>query len=874
MELQEKMAVLAAAYTPEWRFDPENPDAGTALALLYAELFSGTEERFKKLSEKHRYAFFDMLALAAQPAQAAGGYVTFGLSSDEFGGVFLPKGIPVSGAPEPGNAGDAAAENIVYKTREALYVTPAKLTQVLYADGERDYIAKKDFTKPFLPFAAEEPNLQEHAFYLCQDEVLDVSGQAEIRITFRLPGTNQMIDAADYSFLYATEEGFVAYAATRAEGNTLILTRKEGQPKPAAKELFEKRGYWLCCRSRGPWKREPFAAEEIRLASRRERIEPDILWNQDGEQENADMFPFGENPAPYGACYFASAEALGKAGAQITVTFKRDYERIPFDNSFVQPRQWKMLMKRADFMPDPEYDITIEQVVWEYYNGAGWSRLMLSEESETVFNGSGKRVGQQVCLTFACPPDAALLEWQTAPTRYLRVRILRMKNLYKIKGAYIAPVISDVKFGFDYGEAGRKPYCAAACNNRERKLYSMRESESPFVLLCGLQETRPSLYLGFHRPLSEGPLRFLISMEEESRGELPCLGFSYSGKHGFVPLSVVDGTRNLKKSGTVTFMGKEDSAARCVCGETAYWLCITDEQGAWRPAQHSRMPRVNGIFQNAVRISADERQLSEIGGAAGNRLPGGVTRIEGSYGYVNRVTNPLPIAGGYDAETPEEALRRGCAALRHGGRAVTASDFEALAREASRSVKKVRCRSGYNGEGVYEPGSVTLVLLLEEYESGRMYFGEVSEQVKAYLSCRMNGNTADLGRLYVAEPVFLEMDCRMEVVVRDTDRIFEVQEEILRVTREFLHPLTGNYDGKGWEIGVIPNETQVINALKGIPGLFRIQSLRLFAYRKQGGRRIHVPSAERGGFHAAGNLNIPLFAVPLPGECRITVNTE
>lgn len=892
MELEEKIAALAAAYTPEWRFDREHPDAGTALALLFAELFSGTLERFDKISEKHRYAFFDMLGLTAQPAWAAGGYVTFELSSDEFGGVFLPRGISVSGAAGPKASGNAAAEHIRYKTRDALYVTPARLTRVIFADGERDYIGEKDFTKPFLPFAKEEPNLQEHAFYLCGDEVLDVSGQAEIRVTFRLPkpvnlsevmgisggsglsetgGLLNAQETAGWSFSYGTAAGFEEYAAGRTEGDTLILRRESRQPKPAEREHFGRRGHWLCCRYRGPWTGEPFAAEEILLASRRDEMEPDILWNEDGQQENEKMLPFGENPAPYGACYFASAEALGKAGAQITVTFRLDYERVPFDNSCSQPRQWKMLMKRADFIPDPEYDITVEQVVWEYYNGAGWARLPLPEEWETLFSGSGKRAGRQVCISFSCPPDAALLEWQTAPTRYLRVRILRMKNLYEIKGAYIVPVISGVRFGFDYGEAEKKPYLTAACNNREQKVYSMKEPEQTQVLLRRQRERRSSLYLGFHRPLSEGPLRILFSTEEEIDAKLPCLAFSYSGKHGFVPLSAVDETENLKRSGTVTFMGSEDSAARNVCGETAYWICITGEQGTWRAA-----PRINGIFLNAVRVSADEGQLGEIGGAAGNQPPGGVTRIDGSYGYVSGVTNPLPIAGGCDAESAADALRRGSAALCHGGRAVTASDFEALTREASRAVKKVRCYSGRNARGAYEPGAVTLVLLLGEFKDGSMYFGEVREQVREYLLCRTGGNTADLGRLYVTEPMFLELDCEAEVVVRDTDRIFEVREEIMRVTGAFLDPLTGNYDGGGWEIGVIPNETQVINAVKAIPGLFQIERLRLLAYRRREGRRVYVPLGERaqGGFGCAKDMGLRLFAVPLPGKCRITVNTE
>lgn len=887
-ELRKRIAVLAAAYTPEWHFDEEHPDAGSALAMLFAEIFSGTEERFLRIPEKHRLAFFDLLQLAARPAQPAGGYVTFGLSSDEFGGVFLPKGTPVSGAAGNKASGEAAGGNVTYRTCDALFVTSAKLTTALLVDGERDYIAKKEIKKPFLPFAQEEENLQEHVFYLCQNEVLDVSGQAEIRLGFGISGIKEksridwMADAAECSFSYSTEDGFEEYGARRMEEDALVLVRTECQKHPAQRELFGKNGYWLCCRYRGAWKREPFLAEEIWIASRRKQIEPDILWNPDGEQKNGDLFLFGTMPAPYNECYFASTEALGKAGAEICMTFELDYERIPFDNSYPTERQWKLLMKRADFVPDPEYDITIEQVVWEYYNGTGWSRLLLSGEREVLFNGGMERGGQQVRLTFSCPSDAALLEWQSAPARYLRVRILRMKNLYKPKGYYLVPVISRVQFAFDYRGAWQKPEITAAKNNREEVVYSETEQKRPFVLFRGQPEEGLSLYLGFHQAFEKGPIRFLFSMEDDIGGELPYLQFSISEKKKFAALSVVDETGNFEKSGTITFMGRETLARQTVCGESAYWIRITDVQGAWRMVRQKggaapgRMPRINGIFQNAVRVVADTGQTNEIGGAAGNQKLGGVTRIDGSYRYVNHVTNPLPIVGGYDTESQEEALRRGGAALRHWGRAVTVSDFEALAREAARSVKKARCHPGRNAEGAYEPGAVTVVLLLEEFAEGSMYFAGVREQVKEYIAGRTCGNLADRGRLYIVEPVFLELDCQAEVLVTDEERVFLVQEEIIRRVTSFLHPLTGNYDGGGWEIGVIPNETQVINTVRGIPGLVHIERLRILAYRREGGRRLRVPLGEReaGAFKISGESKIRLFSVPLPGMCRVAVHTE
>ena len=35
---KEQLEKLAASYTPEWKFDPENPDAGSALAMLIADM--------------------------------------------------------------------------------------------------------------------------------------------------------------------------------------------------------------------------------------------------------------------------------------------------------------------------------------------------------------------------------------------------------------------------------------------------------------------------------------------------------------------------------------------------------------------------------------------------------------------------------------------------------------------------------------------------------------------------------------------------------------------------------------------------------------------------------------------------------------------
>ncbi|MCM1103326.1 MAG: baseplate J/gp47 family protein [Clostridium sp.] len=901
-EILAQIAYLAKSYTPEWRFDREHPDAGTALAMLFADMFAGTEARFTRIPEKHKLAFFKQIGLETRPASAARGYVTFGLSGDEYGGTFLPKGVVVSG--RAGGDASVQTEEIRYETTEALYVTPASLTKALFVDGERDYIAKKDVSAGFAPFAREEENLQEHVFYLCQNEVLSVSGGAEITLAFaaengggggnvrgngrkdagehdrKSAGENDpahwLSDGEACSFFYSTEDGFAEYGTRRWDARGLTLAVEPGAEAPAKRALFGKEGYWLGCRYQKPWLGAPFRVNGVRIASRREKAEPDLIWNQEGEQENGRFLPFGENPAPFAECYFASAEALGKPDARVTLSFRLDYENIPFDHSVKTDKRWKMLMKRADFVPDAEYDITIRQVVWEYYNGAGWSRLAVEKKDETLFDGTGARAGQQVRILFPCPPDASLLEWQAAPTRYLRVRVLKMTNLYQPKGAYIVPVISGVQFAFDYGERGKTPDMLLSQNNGSQRVYgtAKKGAENAWELFCGQKETAPALYLGFHRPLKKGPIRILCAMQEELAGGLPYLAFSYMGAQGFTPLSVVDGTENFRKSGTLTFMGKEDFVEASVCGETAYWLRVQDVKGEYRALEkRGRMPRITGWFMNAAGISACAEQTGRQSGSAGNQEPGGIQKLIGSYGYVNRVTNPMLVYGGCGREGEAEALTRGSAALRHGGRAVTVWDFEALAREASSAVKKVKCYPNCNADGNYEPGAAAVALLLKEFQGGSMYFDAVRAQVAQYLSARMDVCLKRRGKLFVVEPVFLEMDCEVEAVAAEDGNPFEIQAEVERTAARFLHPLSGNYDGNGWEIGTMPNEAQMTNALKSVPGIQYIRSLRLTAYRNAGRERVCVElgGRDRRAFFKASGGYSERFMVPLPGKCHVVI---
>ena len=50
-------------YVPEWRFNRNDPDPGTALFIIFSEMFQETIDRFNKVPLKNYLAFLNMLEI-------------------------------------------------------------------------------------------------------------------------------------------------------------------------------------------------------------------------------------------------------------------------------------------------------------------------------------------------------------------------------------------------------------------------------------------------------------------------------------------------------------------------------------------------------------------------------------------------------------------------------------------------------------------------------------------------------------------------------------------------------------------------------------------------------------------------------------------
>ena len=79
-------------YTPEWRFDPENPDGGAALAQIFSEMFYETIDRYNRFPDKCYLEFLNLLGVSAGAVSPAVGIASAEMVGGAQQNVFIKKG--------------------------------------------------------------------------------------------------------------------------------------------------------------------------------------------------------------------------------------------------------------------------------------------------------------------------------------------------------------------------------------------------------------------------------------------------------------------------------------------------------------------------------------------------------------------------------------------------------------------------------------------------------------------------------------------------------------------------------------------------------------------------------------------------------------
>ncbi len=251
------------------------------------------------------------------------------------------------------------------------------------------------------------------------------------------------------------------------------------------------------------------------------------------------------------------------------------------------------------------------------------------------------------------------------------------------------------------------------------------------------------------------------------------------------------------------------------------------------------------------------KQYRAGGGLFGNVAARKVSQLLGNVPGIQAVFNPRAAEGGADGETLENFSTRGPQTVRHRGRAVSAPDYETLAHEASPAVAVARAIPTHNGSGRSLPGWVTLLLIPASDEARPWPSFGLRQKVRRFIEEHAPADLVEADHIYITGPDYLAVDVEATLAPVELSKAGEVETRARHALQEFLHPLRGGPEGRGWELGRGVFLSDLAAVLERVEGVDYVEELALLVRGARQGEQVEV-AADR--VVAAGEIRLKLKA--------------
>ncbi len=594
----DKIAKLAASYTPEWRFDEQNPDAGTTVAMLVDDMLSHTEENFGRVMDKHRIQYlnlFDMLK--EEPIASARSYVKFTAVTGAEENVLVPKGTALLATDGEGDT------PITFETDYAITTTDANVSAIYTTNRETDYLTclysggnAEYMTKPIRLFDVTGENSSQHLLQLGFGNTFAELSDMRLGLKFGtveeadLPPVLQYLAGEQVSYSFAEQDGEWELPTPTLDGDIIWLDITGYQPKLT--QIDGEDYYVLNISSQGI---PPVKISDVGVVFSMKNIPPKSVNVSGVDQSTLRFFPFGNPLAIYAECGIESESVLSRRGAVVDMTFNLDFDVVNQElQQYELDDELKIVMRKQGTTQNlQKVDVRPDYVLIEYLSTAGWKRLIQEEHMAELFNGS---VTGNVNINFICPQDMATPEEATDGYR-LRLRLMRADNLYSIPNRVFCPVISELNFSYSYAAGGVTPDIALTKNNFETKnVTNMLGKKRNVELFYSKEADKLCMYFGFDANPSGSPSSFYFEVQNSE--DIPVnYMVQYLNGDGFTPIQTVDYTGGFLYSGNILMLIPSDAAQSEMFGQNLYWIRLVS--GDKLPGDN--MPFINSVYSNMVR---------------------------------------------------------------------------------------------------------------------------------------------------------------------------------------------------------------------------------------------------------------------------------
>jgi uncharacterized phage protein gp47/JayE len=212
------------------------------------------------------------------------------------------------------------------------------------------------------------------------------------------------------------------------------------------------------------------------------------------------------------------------------------------------------------------------------------------------------------------------------------------------------------------------------------------------------------------------------------------------------------------------------------------------------------------------------------GGSDGNVDAGTVTDLKSSIALVDTVTNPIPADGGADIESTETLVRRSTNRLKHRNRAVTARDYEQLAKAEYPELARVSCEPEHGTD----QSRVTVLIIPQTDREKPVPSIELKHGVRETLAAHAPASLVedDSAEIVVRGPGYSELSVEATVHATNVKSVSLLKSTIRERLDEYLHPLTGN-EGIGWPFGELPTSEALEDVIAGVESVSAVDSFEL-----------------------------------------------
>jgi predicted phage baseplate assembly protein len=223
------------------------------------------------------------------------------------------------------------------------------------------------------------------------------------------------------------------------------------------------------------------------------------------------------------------------------------------------------------------------------------------------------------------------------------------------------------------------------------------------------------------------------------------------------------------------------------------------------------------------------------GGAAAEVPAGDVNQPESLPGGLQDAVNIVAARGGKDAETLDQARRRAPSVLRTRSRAVTAEDFEVIARETP-GVRIARARAvplrrplaiaGEDAPGLdvdaVAAGAVSVIVVPDEPGP----YPTAPEGVLRAVCRHLDRHRLITTEVYVVPAQYVRIfDVEVVLVPRPGWSAADVRASVSTRLERFFHVLTGGAAGEGTDFGAVIHHSELVAQVMRADGVERVEQL-------------------------------------------------